>query len=278
MSPKATNLSSFYWGTATIKGEGVQVGDEVRAYVDSVTINGGCVGKFVVETPGYYGAMAVYGDDPTTDEKDGIEDGDTIYFVICHNGFEYTCNQTSLWNAAYVNELIEINLYSDGVISFDLDLPSGWTMISLPVVPEKAILNDLFPKAVVVYRFETDKGYVRVNRSNKLEFGRGYWILLNTPQSYIIKGTVKTDYTIPVENGWYMIGGCTSSAQKTIKKGNYDVVYGFTQEIGYIMIPEPDPLKPGKGYWILFSDTTDGAEFTAITYQVSTSASQQEIR
>ena len=270
--PKATNLPSFYWGTATIAGEEVQVGDEVRAYVDSVTINRGCVGKAAVETPGYYGAMAVYGDDPTTDEKDGVEDGDTIYFVICRNGIEYDCNQTSVWNAAYVNELIKINIYSDGEVEkmcFHLYLSSGWSMISLPVVPDKATLKDLFPEAVVLYKFQKEIKYVRVAENEDLEIGKGYWILLNTPQLFIIRGKAITEYTIPVEDGWIIIGGCTSSAQRKVNNGNCDIVYGFNQEKGYIRISEPDLLEPGKAYWILFRDTSEGAEFT-----VSTSASQ----
>jgi hypothetical protein len=150
-------------------------------------------------------------------------------------------------------------------IEVTMELPAEWTMISLPVMPDKATLNDLFPEAVVVYKFLKTMGYVRVIENENFEVGMGYWILLNTPQTYKIKGMAITEYTFLVEDGWYMIGGCTSPAQKTVKNGNYDVVYGFSQDTGYIRIPDPEPLQPKQGYWILISDTTEGAEFTAST-------------
>jgi hypothetical protein len=103
-------------------------------------------------------------------------------------------------------------------IEITMELPAGWEMISLPVNPDKATLNDLFPGAVVAYKFVKTKGYDRVLENENFEVGMGYWILLNTPTSYKIKGTAIPEYTIPIENGWAMIGGCSSSAQKNRKE------------------------------------------------------------
>jgi hypothetical protein len=152
--------------------------------------------------------------------------------------------------------------YIEGI---KMELPAGWSMISLPVTPAVATFGTLFPEAVVVYRYEKGTGYVQVAEEETLEVGMGYWILLNEPQSFVIKGTEITAYTMPVENGWYMIGGCSMPAQKMITNGNIDVVYGYTQGIGYTRLLELQPLESGKGYWILFGNTSVGAAFTAST-------------
>ena len=90
--------------------------------------------------------------------------------------------------------------YVEGAI---MQLPAGWSMISLPVRLGGATVTTLFPDVVVMYRYETGTGYVRVEAGGNLEVGMGYWILLDTPQSYVIKGTEITKHTVPVENGWY---------------------------------------------------------------------------
>jgi hypothetical protein len=48
-----------------------------------------------------------------------------------------------------------------------------------------------------------------------------------------------------------------------VTSGKIDVIYGYTQGVGYQRVPESQPLERGKGYWILFSNTSEGAEFTA---------------
>jgi hypothetical protein len=150
-------------------------------------------------------------------------------------------------------------------VEVTMGLPAGWSMISLPVRPEVATITALFPGAVVVYKYEKGAGYAQVAEGENLEVGTGYWILLDNPQSFVIKGTEITEYTTPVENGWYMIGGCSMPAQKMVTNGRIDVIYGYAQGIGYTRLLGSELLKPGKGYWILFSNTSEGAEFTAST-------------
>jgi hypothetical protein len=150
-------------------------------------------------------------------------------------------------------------------VEVTMELPAGWSMISLPVTPEVATVTTLFPEAVVVYKYQKETGYVQVPEGENLEVGMGYWILLNKPQSFVIKGTEITAYTMPVENGWYMIGGCTDLAQKMVTSGSINVIYGYTQGVGCERVLGSEPLKRGKGYWILFSNTSEGAEFTAST-------------
>jgi hypothetical protein len=150
-------------------------------------------------------------------------------------------------------------------VGIKMALPARWSMISLPVRPDVPTVAAVFPDAVVVYRYQKGTGYVRVTGGENLEVGVGYWILLEQPQSYVIKGTEITKYMIPVVDGWYMIGGCSMPADKMVTSGKIVVVYGYTQGVGYERIPDSKPLEPGKGYWIFFSKTSEGAEFTAMT-------------
>ena len=94
-----------YGGTLEVAGEPAQVGDEVRAYVTSVEVNGGCIGMNTISTQGQY-LITIYGDDPSTDGKDGAVNGDTINFVICHNGVEYGFVQTAVWDSENNNSSI----------------------------------------------------------------------------------------------------------------------------------------------------------------------------
>jgi hypothetical protein len=150
-------------------------------------------------------------------------------------------------------------------VGIKMALPARWSMISLPVRPDVPTVAAVFPDAVVVYRYQKGTGYVRVTGGENLEVGVGYWILLNSPQLYVITGTPITEYTMPIADGWYMIGGCTDPGQKMVTSGSIDVIYEYTQGSGYIRVPGSQPLERGKGYWILFSDTSGGAAFTART-------------
>jgi hypothetical protein len=151
--------------------------------------------------------------------------------------------------------------YSNQSISIDMELTAGWSMISLPVRPYGSKLSELFPNAVVVYGFEKGIGYVRVAEEGDLEVGKGYWILLNDAQSYMLTGQPLNEYTYPVyDNGWEMIGGCSSPAQTSVNNGNIEVIYAFIKGFGYQRLHESENLEPGKGYWILLSNTIEQAE------------------
>jgi hypothetical protein len=140
-----------------------------------------------------------------------------------------------------------------------MELDAGWSMVSLPIVPESLILSEVFPEAVVVYGYDKNEGYVRVEDDHALEEGKGYWILLNEAKTYPMIGEIIYEYSMSVQDGWYMIGGCSSDAEASEYKCNIGVIYGYEQGSGYKRIQEGENLKPGKGYWILFEDTTDQA-------------------
>ena len=44
-------------------------------------------------------------------------------------------------------------------ITFEMNLPAGWSLISLPVQPEITLASELFPGAEVIYDYNMDTGY-----------------------------------------------------------------------------------------------------------------------
>jgi hypothetical protein len=88
VTPRFTML----YGSATLEGVDVPVGTEVQA----VTPRGEVAGCFVVNVPGQYGFMHVYGADPSaTPPIPGFQDGEPVHILI--NGFDATPQETLTW-------------------------------------------------------------------------------------------------------------------------------------------------------------------------------------
>jgi hypothetical protein len=156
--------------------------------------------------------------------------------------------------------------YDPGPITVTLDLPSGWSMVSLPINPTDKKLEAVFPNAVVVYRYEKGTGYVRVLNNEELEVGKGYWILLDEATSYTITGQLIASYTLPAdEDGWAMIGGCTDPAKVSPNGCDIGVIYHYVQGTGYQRVTASQPLEAGEGYWILLNNVAEGATVTVET-------------
>lgn len=103
-------------------------------------------------------------------------------------------------------------------------------------------------------------GYERVREDEDLLPGAGYWILLDQNQSYTLNGKPLNDYTLSVENGWYMIGGCISSARASVNIGSIIVIYIYAAGAGYQRVKDTEKLEPENGYWILFKGIINQAE------------------
>ena len=132
-----------------------------------------------------------------------------------------------------------------------MGLPEGWSMISLPIEPPDARVSILFPGAEVVYGYDKGAGYVRVKSTDEMKVGNGYWILLKEDHTYTLTGNSIESYTMEVQKGWYMIGGCTYPALPSIENGNIVVIYSYIPGHGYQRLSESEKLEDRKGYWIL---------------------------
>jgi hypothetical protein len=139
-------------------------------------------------------------------------------------------------------------------------LDEGWSMVSMPVIPDTNILSNLFPEAVVVYSYQKGAGYVRVKTEEEIEPGKGYWILVNSNKDYTLTGRVLDEFSITLTgDGWYMIGWCTDPARASVVDGEIGVIYKYSKKYGYQRVLESDQLVPGNGYWILIKNAGNRA-------------------
>ncbi len=69
-----TPLSMDFYGSVN----GAQPGDEVTV----LTGQGALCGRFVVEKPGQYGFLHVYGDDRTTEVREGASVNEPLFFYL----------------------------------------------------------------------------------------------------------------------------------------------------------------------------------------------------
>lgn len=149
----------------------------------------------------------------------------------------------------------------------EMKFPIGWSMISLNVEPEDPTSSTLFPEATVIYGYQKGIGYNRIEGNEALEYGKGYWILLPEAKTYSFPGQPFDKYTMPAEDGWSMIGGCSFTAKATLNIGEIHVIYGYEQGLGYQRVSDYSNIEPGEGYWILYKDTNEQSELkVAVQY------------
>ena len=118
---------------------------------------------------------------------------------------------------------------------------------------------------LLIYLSSQHRG--RLHLSDKynedLQVGSGYWILVYEDQNYVITGQPIQSYSRTLyNNGWEMIGGCTSDAKALVDNGNIDVIYRFDKEMGYKRVQQRENLQPGQGYWILITEISDQCKLT----------------
>jgi hypothetical protein len=147
------------------------------------------------------------------------------------------------------------------VTTVEMNIPKGWSLISLPVLPDNRLAKKLFPQATVIYGYEKGTGYTCMGNTKELEVGKGYWILADEEKNYTITGQEIPEYTLPVNaEGWYMIGGCSFPAEISVYNGTIITIYKHVPGTGYIRILESENIEQGKGYWILVRDINGQAQ------------------
>jgi hypothetical protein len=150
-----------------------------------------------------------------------------------------------------------IPLLTSEEITVTRDLPVGWNMISLPVVPSDRRISTLFPGASAVFTFTTE--YEPLDPNEEIEKGKGYWVYLDDDFTYSVTGSPIDVIQFPdAQSGWSMIGPCSSLSAPSVKSGTMRAVFGFNGK--YTLHgsgSEMSPLKPGEGYWINLSEQTE---------------------
>jgi alpha-tubulin suppressor-like RCC1 family protein len=132
------------------------------------------------------------------------------------------------------------------ITSVHFDMQVGWNLISLPIIPEDAHVNALFPDIAYAYEYKNGS-YASVDQ---LETGKGYWIKTATT-GYDISGEPFTSYTLTLDQGWHLIGAVKNTIVNPFPGECVEVLYSY-QNGSYSLDSE---LVQGKGYWIKLNHT-----------------------
>ena len=140
--------------------------------------------------------------------------------------------------------------------SMVVHLYHGWNMVGLPILPRSTNYRDVFPSALGALTYTAGAGYSPVD---ELEIGYGYWIYNPGDMDIMIHG-----YHIPYVTrvlpvaGYYMVSGITDTTW-------FDLTPEEALAMGSLIWFNPlsesyelaTTLEPGKGYWILVSDSCE---------------------
>ncbi len=127
-----------------------------------------------------------------------------------------------------------------------LAISSGWNMVALPRLVADPRKTVLFPTAVGNAFLYSGSAYVITDSLRK---GTGYWLKFSGAQGVDIQGDPILADSIPVSEGWNMIGSITmpqlppiATLPPSMHLGNF-----FGYNLGYYVA---DTLLEGHAYWI----------------------------
>ena len=132
-------------------------------------------------------------------------------------------------------------------ITVRLDIFEHWNLFSIPVFVTNDSVSNLFPLRNSNAFTYNGSGYVI---KNKLNVGTGYWLKFSSLTIDTLVGLPLTSDSIPVTNGWNLIGSLSSPFLASSISSNPP---GITTSkfFGYIgSYKTSDTIYPGKGYWI----------------------------
>jgi hypothetical protein len=134
-------------------------------------------------------------------------------------------------------------------------LSATWNMVSVPHLVPDFRKTTIYSGAASFAYTHTNTGYVR---KDTLENGVGYWVKYNSPSSVTYAGTPILANTVPVAQGWNMIGGLTDPVTtNTITSTPAGIIlthfWGFNASTGTYFNADPGTIDPGKAYWVKVS-------------------------
>ena len=295
-----THLSAAFWSDATTFDDvEIAVGDVITV----MDPDGVICGVMQVTTPGQYGLLYVYGDDPFTEEDEGAEAGDNLLFFI--NEFAARTNgpDATTWAERGIS-----NVDLDGSSVDELTLRTGWNLISFTVLPAdtniETVLADLLQQEVLeqVNTFDQDLGgaktYIPGFAFNDLETfdpTLGYWVKLTGPGTVAVPGRrVHSPKPLPLNEGWNLTTYLPENPRTVTKalqtiEGLYEVVSGY-DDGAQVFVPglgdfnDLDTLQNGFSYWVrmangavLYYDFFGGGQASAAVSAPLAAAVQQEL-
>lgn len=144
-------------------------------------------------------------------------------------------------------------LTSSGTESLDIRLLPGWSMVSVPVVPDDPAPTAVFAGAAAVYTWDPQaKSYVV---PLAVVPKQGYWVYVTSDRTIQVTGAPVTEWQSQLLRGWNMVGSIyTDSVLVQNLSDNpadsivRNAVYRWDPVLkSYIAATA---VEPGKGYWM----------------------------
>lgn len=152
---------------------------------------------------------------------------------------------------------------SGGIWTCDIQLNTGWNLISLPVIFSNTdiatVLTGINDKIILVKYYNSGEwlNYVpgQVKTLTTMEDGKGYWVNMTNPAVLTVTGTEMPEFSNPsptyeVVQGWNLIGLKSTSARMLSS------TYLQSLTGSYILSDEnnvnrtDDYMNSGEGYWL----------------------------
>ena len=133
-------------------------------------------------------------------------------------------------------------------ITDTVSVDAKWNLVSVPVSRMNNFVLDVFPTAIPGTTFEYDAGYLYCDT---LIPGKGYWTKFPEAIKQPITGYQMSSVSIPVKQGWNIIGSVDHETPVPAGSGINSLVYGYSS--GYKIATT---IVPGKGYWVKVSKDT----------------------
>jgi hypothetical protein len=216
--------------------------------------------------------IAAMGDDSTTDEIDGMTEGQNFIWMVldCADNEIYSASanwlqDTPSYTSSGINFIESISLATPGPSEQILSIGEGWSMISTYMIPENIALNDVLSPIVdqvIIVKDYLGAAYLpefSFNGVGDITVGQGYQIKLLGAAELSIVG----DYVLPEENPVNLVGGWNTIGYLRLNPAAADQVFSdlvFEDNLviakdflGSAYLPEFNfngigDLAPGQGY------------------------------
>lgn len=127
----------------------------------------------------------------------------------------------------------------------DINLSTGWNLVSIPLLRSNMTASDIFPSATSNVFGYNGSYFIE----DTLSIGNGYWVKFNSPLVRQICG-IRLSSPIQVITGWNLIGPFDEeiSVSSVVSNPPGIMVSQFYEYNGGYVVA--NSLKPGKGYWV----------------------------
>ncbi len=262
-----------------INGTAIENGDWLGVFY---SLDGEYTSAGYIEWQGATNIIAAQGDDPTTIEIDGFQNGDIFQWML----WDASDNAVYMMDAAYdlsasdqeqfvVNGISSlISLTAAPIVTEQaLSLDNGWNMFSTYMATEGQYISDVladFTDYIIIAKNNVGDAWLPdygFDGIGAMQNGQGYQCKLSQPVDFMMQGVYLNpeENIITLNNGWNMIGYYPTT--------EYDVIEVF-QNIGDLVIVKDNI---GMAYLPDFDFNGIGNMEPGNAYQVKV-LSQQELQ